>query len=112
MKEVNNLSKLLGKQKAYQKGLLILTKKIFDNQNQILNILTNKIGEIQVREPNLSMLLTSKEICDELKISQSTLYRMRVEDGFPYTKIKGRKNIMFNRKDIEEYLSNKNNRKS
>jgi predicted DNA-binding transcriptional regulator AlpA len=41
-----------------------------------------------------------------LEISQSTLYRMRMYDNFPFVKIEGRKSVMFNKKEIEDYMAN------
>lgn len=104
MKGVNDIQKLLKRQKSYQKNIVVMVGKLFDIQNQI-GVLTqielNKKNEIG---KGTTDLLTTRDVCNMLGVSQSTLYRMRTNDGFPFIKIEGRKGIMYNKKDIEEFL--------
>lgn len=102
--EVNNIQKLLKRQKAYMKGILVMQEKLFDIQNQISEELFKELKR-EKKEKVSSDLLSAKDVRSMLEISASTLYRMRTEDGFPFIKIPGKKSIMFNKKDIEEYMA-------
>lgn len=106
MKEVNDIQKLIKRQKAYQKGILVMAEKLFDIQNQIATLTLKEINKEKRVEKNSTDLLSSKDVCSMLEISASTLYRMRMYDNFPFVKIEGRKSVMFNKKDIEEYMTN------
>lgn len=106
MKEVNDIQKLIKRQKAYQKGILVMTEKLFDIQNQIVTLMLKETKtEKQVTKASTD-LLSSKDVCSMLEISASTLYRMRKFDGFPCIKEQGRKSVMYRKKDIDEYLDN------
>ncbi|NCC99455.1 MAG: DNA-binding protein [Bacteroidia bacterium] len=105
MKEVNDIHKLLRRQKAYMKGMLVMQEKLFDIQNQISEELLKEVKREKKKEKVTSDLLSAKDVCSMLEISASTLYRMRKEDNFPFIKIPGKKSIMFNKKDIEEYMA-------
>lgn len=105
MKEVNEIQKLIKRQKAYQKGILVMTEKLFDIQTQIATLTLKEIKKEKKIEKNSTDLLTSKDVRSMLEISASTLYRMRMYDNFPYVKPEGRKSVMFNKKDIEEYMA-------
>lgn len=111
MKEVNDIQKLIKRQKAYQKGILVMTEKLFDIQTQIATLTIKEMKKEKKIEKNSTNLLSLKDVCSMLEISASTLYRMRMYDGFPFVKIEGRKNVMFNKKDIEEYMVNLKKRK-
>ena len=52
-----------------------------------------------------SYLLSSRDVCKMFAISASTLYRLRTQNGLPFVKVEGRKNVMFSKKEIEEYFS-------
>ena len=106
MKEVNDIQKLIKRQKAYQKGILVMTEKLFDIQNQIAALTLKEMKKEKKVEKNSTDLLSSKDVRSMLEISASTLYRMRMYDNFPYVKIDGRKSVMFNKKDIEQYMAN------
>ena len=102
--EVNDIQKLLRRQKAYMKGILVMQEKLFDIQNQIASLTIKELRKDKEKEKSSSDLLSAKDVCNMLKISQSTLYRMRTCDGFPFVKIEGRKSVIFNKKEIEEYM--------
>lgn len=104
--EVNNIQKLLRRQKAYMKGILVMQEKLFDIQSQIAELMLKEAKKEKKKERKPSDLLSSKDVCSMLEISKSTLYRMRMYDDFPYVKIDGRKSVVFNKKDIEEYMAN------
>lgn len=106
MKEVNDIQKLIKRQKAYQKGILVMTEKLFDIQTQIATLTLKEMKKEKKVEKKSTDLLSSKDVRSMLEISASTLYRMRMYDNFPYVKIDGRKSVMFNKKDIEEYMAN------
>lgn len=106
MKEVNDIQKLIKRQKAYQKGILVMTEKLFDIQTQIAALTLKEMKKEKKVEKNSTDLLSSKDVRSMLEISASTLYRMRMYDNFPYVKIDGRKSVMFNKKDIEQYMAN------
>lgn len=107
MGNLTEMQKLLRRQKSYMKGLLVMTEKLFDIQNQIAVLNFKEIKNNNSNCNTTVKLFTSKEVCDLLNLSQSTLYRMRMVNGFPFVKVEGRKNIMYNRQDIFEYI-NKN----
>jgi hypothetical protein len=45
MKEVNDIQKLIKRQKAYQKGILVMTEKLFDIQNQIATLTHKELNK-------------------------------------------------------------------
>ncbi|MEA4984153.1 hypothetical protein SDC9_55998 [bioreactor metagenome] len=106
MIEVNEIQKLIKRQKAYQKGILVMTEKLFDIQTQIATLTLKEMKKEKKIEKKSTDLLSSKDVRSMLEISASTLYRMRTYDNFPYVKIEGRKSVMFNKKDIEQYMAN------
>lgn len=106
MKEVNDIQKLIKRQKAYQKGILVMIEKLFDIQNQIAMFVLKGTKTEKTVIKSSTDLLSSKDVCSMLEISASTLYRMRKDDGFPYIKEQGRKSVMYRKKDIDEYLDN------
>ena len=104
--DVIDIQKLLRRQKVYMNGILVMTKKLFEIQNQIAEITFREIRNVKQAEKTPNDLLSAREVCKMLEISSSTLYRMRTYDGFPSVKIEGRKSVMFCKKDIEEYVAN------
>ena len=46
-----------------------------------------------------------KKIMEELNISYSTLYRW-CKKGMPHYKVKGSKNLLFNRDKVQDWLEN------
>lgn len=110
MKEVKDIQELLRKQKSYMNAILLMTEKLFGVQAQLAELMAKEIKtEIKV-DNTPSDILSAKDVCSMLEISPSTLYRMRIQNGFPYIKEKGRKNIMFRKEDIDEYLINLKNK--
>ncbi len=103
MKENKDLKKLLRRKKAFVKGINVMYNKLYEIDFEIATLLDKKIEAISENEGKTSNLMTQKEVCKRLEISPSTLYRMRTQNDFPYVKIDGRKNIMFNKKDVDEY---------
>lgn len=106
MEEVIDIQKLLCRQKAYMKGILVMTEKLFEIQTQIAELTIKELKKEKKRERAPSDLLSSKDVCSMLEISASTLYRMRTYDNFPSVKIEGRKSVMFRKQDIDEYMEN------
>ncbi|KGE85491.1 MAG: helix-turn-helix domain-containing protein [Phaeodactylibacter xiamenensis] len=49
-----------------------------------------------------SVLLKPSEVCNILKCSPRTLYRIRQDMDIPFFKIRGR--VMFKLKDVEAYI--------
>jgi len=82
MKEVIDIQKLLRRQKAYMKGILVMTEKLFEVQSQIAEFTIKEVKNESKKEKISSNLLSSKDVCSMLEISTSTLYRMRTYDGF------------------------------
>jgi predicted DNA-binding transcriptional regulator AlpA len=102
--KVNDIQKLLRRQKAYMKGILVMQEKLFDIQGQIADLMLKDAKREKKKERRPSDLLSSKDVCSMFEFSQSTLYRMRMYDGFPYVKVEGRRNVMFNKKDVVEFM--------
>ena len=94
------------------KGILVMTKKLFDIQAQIAELTIKELKKEKKKEKQHSDLLSSRDVCNMLEISASTLYRMRTFDKFPSVKIEGRKNVMFRKQDIDEYMKNLKKQKS
>ena len=106
MKQVNDIQKLMKRQKNLMNGILVLTKKLFDVQTQLSTLTYNEIKKEKEHDGGAKEdLLTSQQVCDKYKISASTLYRMRTYDGLPCMKVDGRKNVMYKVKDLEEFWS-------
>ena len=93
MKEVNEIQKLIKRQKAYQKGILVMTEKLFDIQTQIATLTLKEIKKEKKIEKNSTDLLTSKDVRSMLEISASTLYRMRMYDNFLDFQIKSAQKV-------------------
>lgn len=53
----------------------------------------------------MSDLLTVKELCDTLKMSRSTIYRLRKEDELPYYEIGGR--VLFDLDEVKKWMKDK-----
>lgn len=104
MEEAIDIQKLFRRQKAYMKGILVMTEKLFDIQAKIAELTVKELRKEKKKEKLPSDLLSSKDVCSMLEISTSTLYRMRTYDGFPSVKIEGRKSVMFRKQDIDEYM--------
>lgn len=104
--EVNNIQKLLQRQKAYMKGILVMQEKLFDIQSQISELMLKeaKKEKEKKKERKSSDLLSLNDVCSMFEFSHSTLYRMRMYNGFPYVKVEGRRSLMFNRKDVIEFM--------
>ena len=105
LNEVNNIQKLLRRQKAYMKGIHVMQEKLFDIQCQISELILKEVKKEKKKERQPSDLLSSKDVCSMFEFSHSTLYRMRTYDGFPYIKVEGRRGIMFNKKDVVEFMA-------
>lgn len=51
------------------------------------------------------MNMDSKEICEYLKISRTTLWRLRKEEGLPSLNLgKGCRKVLFNKEQVDEWL--------
>ena len=98
-----NISKLKKREVEYVKELNTLIKDILKvHRLIILEAVDEKLKNMQMKERKLD-ILTSKDVCSMLEISPSTLYRMRM-NGLPYIKEEGRKNVLFKRQDVLEYM--------
>ena len=52
-----------------------------------------------------AMNMDSKEICEYLKISRTTLWRLRKEEGLPSLNLgKGCRKVLFNKEQVDEWL--------
>ncbi|WP_421948840.1 helix-turn-helix domain-containing protein [Phaeodactylibacter xiamenensis] len=49
-----------------------------------------------------SVLLKPSEVCEILKCSRRTLYRIRQDMAIPFFKVRGR--VMYKLKDVEAYI--------
>ncbi|MEI8272508.1 MAG: helix-turn-helix domain-containing protein [Paludibacter sp.] len=105
MEKLNEIQKLMKREKAFKKAILVMNEKLFNIQNQISELTLKELKKIQPKETANNDMLSISEACKWLQISASTLYRMRIYDGFPSVKIEGRKNVMFKRSDINDYLN-------
>lgn len=106
MGNLTEIQKLVQKQKLCMKNILVLTNRLYEVQNKIAELNLRELKENQTNSNKETDLLTSDAVCKLLNISSSTLYRMRTYNDFPSVKFKGRKNVMFNKQDIEEYMTN------
>jgi len=105
MGNLTEIQKLVKRQKSYMKGLLVMTEKLFDIQNQIAELNLREIKKSQTNSNIETDLLSSGKVCKLLGISSSTLYRMRINDEFPSVKIEGRKNVMFQKSEIKKFIN-------
>ena len=102
--EKSELMKLLKRQKTYV--------RLVNNFSQELNLINSQILEELIKCPDENKksktineeYLTPKEVCKMLKISPSTLYRMRRDNKIPCTKFEGRKNVHFSKKEIINFM--------
>ena len=103
----SEMKELMRKQSNYQGHIIRLTENLFEVQKQIAELNYKEIRKSKAKYKKSNPdYLTSKEVCEQLNVSSTTLYRMRLE-GFPYQKIGGGKKIIFSKKEIDEYLKNK-----
>lgn len=109
MNSLDEIQKYIRQEKALKKAISSLTEKLNNVQNQIRDLTLKEIKSLKQKDVNLEGLMTNLEVCRYLKISSSTLYRMRIYNGFPCVKVDGRKNVMFKRSDVDKYLSHLNN---
>jgi len=58
---------------------------------------------------DLSDLLTVKELCEALKMSRSTIYRLRKNDNLPSYEIGGR--VLFDLKEVKGWMKDKQKHK-
>jgi predicted DNA-binding transcriptional regulator AlpA len=104
LEAVNDIQKLLKRQKAYMNGILVMQEKLFNIQRHISELMLKEAKQEKQKERKPSELLSSKDVCSMFEFSPSTLYRMRMYDGFPYVKVEGRRSVLFNKKDVVEYM--------
>ena len=100
----DSINKLLRRQAALQRAILKLQQSLFEVQGQLNDSFIKSLKRQKTNDVKSKDIMTSSEVCDMLKISQSTLRRMELYKGFPYTRIPGQKKLIFSRKDIIEYL--------
>lgn len=100
----DSINKLLRRQAALQRAILKLQQSLFEVQGQLNDSFIKSLKRQKTNDVKSKDIMTSSEVCDMLKISQSTLRRMELYKGFPYIRIPGQKKLIFSRKDIIEYL--------
>lgn len=100
----DSINKLLRRQAALQRAILKLQQSLFEVQSQLNDSFIKSLKRQKKKEVKSKDIMTSSEVCDMLKISQSTLRRMELYKGFPYTRIPGQKKLIFSRMDIMAYL--------
>ena len=105
MKDVNEVHKLLSKQKKMMKSIIIMQTKLFEVQSQIMECLSEHNIHNHKEESNQD-ILTLGQVCEILNVSKSTIHRMRKNNDLPSQKIKGRRGVYFSKKQIEEYMKN------
>ena len=99
-----NIDQLMRRQAALQRAILKLQQSLFEVQSQLNDSFIKSLKRQKKKEVKSKDIMTSSEVCDMLKISQSTLRRMELYKGFPYTRIPGQKKLIFSRMDIMAYL--------
>jgi excisionase family DNA binding protein len=104
MEKINEIQKLMKKEKSLKKAILTLTERLYSVQNILSDLTLKEIKKNQPKDTSKDELMTNSEVCKLLNISSSTLYRMRVYNGFPSVKIEGRKNVMYKKSDINNYM--------
>ena len=105
MRNSSKIQKLLEKQKGYMNVMLNMTAKLNSVQNQISELSFWEFKKEQSNSNKENELLSSDEACKYLKISMSTLYRLRLKDGLSCIKLPGRKNVMFRKNEINEFIN-------
>lgn len=101
----NSINQLMRRQAALQRAILKLQQSLFEVQSQLNEGFIKSLIKQKAKDVKSMNIMTSSEVCDMLKISQSTLRRMELYKGFPYTKIPGKKKLFFNREEILRYLN-------
>ncbi len=104
MEKIIEIQKLMKREKAFKKAILLLTTKLYNVENQISDLKLKELKRLQPKAIQGDEFMTNSEVCKYMKISSSTLYRMRIYDGFPSVKIERRKNVMYNKNDIDQYI--------
>ena len=101
----NSINQLMRRQAALQRAILKLQQSLFEVQSQLNESFIRSLKKQKAKDDKSMDIMTSSEVCDMLKISQSTLRRLELYQGFPYTKIPGKKKLFFSRKEILMYLN-------
>lgn len=58
-----------------------------------------------MRGEHMSDLITVKELGEKLKMSRSTIYRLRKNDNMPYYEIGGK--VLFDLEEVRSWMKNK-----
>lgn len=104
MSNLIELKKLYKRQSAYMKTIQLMNTRLLEVQSLIAELTIKELKYLDSKSKNEAELLTSKEVCKLLNISASTLYRMRIVDELPCIKIEGRKNVMFRKSEIDNFM--------
>lgn len=105
MKDINEIHKLLSKQKKIMNSIITIQRRLFEVQSQIIECLSEHNIQTHKEESNQD-ILTLGQVCEILNVSKSTIHRMRKSNALPSQKIKGRRGVYFSKKQIEEYMKN------
>ena len=103
MKDVNEIHKLLSKQKKIMNSIITMQKRLFEVQSQIIECLSEHNIQTNKEESNQD-ILTLGQVCELFNVSKSTIHRMRKSNALPSQKVKGRRGVYFSKKEIEEYM--------
>jgi len=108
LKKVNfrerKIEELQAQQKALQGTILKLTMKLHELQAEIAVLKAQEKYKQEISNKSDDDILTTKDVCSWLEISDSKLYRMRVSDNFPFIKMDGRRDVLYSRSAIERFF--------
>mgnify|MGYP006371252679 FL=1 len=104
------LQKLRKKQEAYQAAIGRFQNKIADVQNQMLKICLEVTEESNRASKEEKRYLSTKEVCDMLGVSDTTLYRMRLEQNLPFVKVAGKRNVRFDKEEVIKFMNEQKQR--
>lgn len=103
--KVTYIQNLLEKRKRIQKSIKVMQNRLFDVQSKIDSFIIEELSKEKDNMSKPNEYLSEIEVCQMLNISKSTLYRMRMNGEIPFIKNEGRKRVMYERKEIESYMT-------
>jgi len=108
LKKINfrerRIKELQAQQKAVQRSILNFTMKLYELQAEVAVLKAQKKYQQEISNKNNNDILTTKDVCSWLEISESKLYRMRVFDNLPFIKKEGRRDVLYSRSAIERFF--------
>jgi len=104
MDKEKRLAVLSKKQKEFLKTISRFQNKIANIQDEINAIYAEIMAEVKASKETDDIFMSRNEVCAMLGISQTTLYRMRVYEQFPFHKV-GSRGIKFKKSEVIEYMN-------